>query len=217
MPIRWEINKHCATPDHFVRDICLASMASTKPNAVQATRKRKRTRKTNGRKQGKPSWVFGTKLAFFERYKAKWEAAGEHPGSFYTEMAKRFILKYGWTVSFAERKHDLEEDTEDPTDEELEGLASPDAEVEERAEYFYSLRTVSFISILRWGCRLIQLTRKLGSGIATTTRRFWPTNLWKPASRNCFRALAVHASPASSACSMSTRKPTTRRRSRLCL
>ncbi|KAJ7075441.1 hypothetical protein B0H15DRAFT_806226 [Mycena belliarum] len=107
---------------------------------VRVAAKRRRTRKT-GKKPGKASWVSGTKLAFFERYKERWQSMGDHPGRFYSEMAKRFLLKYGWDSSYGERGFDLDEDTEDPTDEELEAFVSPEDEVEERMEYYYNLRT----------------------------------------------------------------------------
>jgi len=106
--------------------------------------KRKRTKKLPGKKQGKPSWVHGTKLAFFESYRERWEAMGDTPGRFYTEMAKRFLLKYGWDSRFSLRDNDLEVDTEDATDEELAAFVSPEDEVEERTEYFFALRTVCY-------------------------------------------------------------------------
>lgn len=63
-------------------------------------------------------------------------------GSFYTLMAKRFLLKYGWDTRYAERGHDLEEDNQDPDDSAVADFISPQDEVDERQEYYYALRTV---------------------------------------------------------------------------
>ncbi|KAJ7077510.1 hypothetical protein B0H15DRAFT_805155 [Mycena belliarum] len=116
-------------------------MASPSKKAAKRAAKGRRNRKNVGKKPGKDSWVNGTKLAFFEHYKQRWEAAGDNPGPFYSEMVKRFILKYGWESCYSERGYDLDTDTPDPTDEDLEGLVSPEDEVEDRTEYYYHLRS----------------------------------------------------------------------------
>ncbi|KAJ7480365.1 hypothetical protein B0H11DRAFT_2421170 [Mycena galericulata] len=103
--------------------------------------RRKRNRKREGGKQGKVSWVTGTKLAFLERYKEPWISAGDTPARFYSDITKRFILKYGWDERYSQRGDDLEDDTDDPKDEEVAAFVSPEDEVEERAEYYYRLRT----------------------------------------------------------------------------
>ncbi|KAJ7098189.1 hypothetical protein B0H15DRAFT_1009918 [Mycena belliarum] len=116
-------------------------MTSPSKKAAKRAAKGRRNRKNVGKKPGKDSWVNGTKLAFFERYKQRWELAGDNPGPFYSEMAKRFILKYGWDSCYSERGFDLDTDTPDPTDKDLEGLVSPEEEVEDRTEYYYHLRS----------------------------------------------------------------------------
>ncbi|KAJ7437069.1 hypothetical protein B0H11DRAFT_2255634 [Mycena galericulata] len=113
---------------------------TTKPKGRVAGR-RKRNHTTQGGKQGKPSWVTGTKLAFFERYKEPWILAGDKPGHFYSDITKRFLIKYGWDRQYSERGADLEEDTDDPDEDAVAAFLSPEDEVEERAEYYFMLRT----------------------------------------------------------------------------
>ncbi|KAJ7507625.1 hypothetical protein B0H11DRAFT_2218460 [Mycena galericulata] len=113
---------------------------TTKPKGRVAGR-RKRNRTMQGGKQGKPSWVTGTKLAFFERYKEPWISAGDKPGHFYSDITKRFLIKYGWDRQYSERGADLEEDTDDPDEDAVAAFLSPEDEVEERAEYYFMLRT----------------------------------------------------------------------------
>ncbi|KAJ7604194.1 hypothetical protein DFH06DRAFT_1151375 [Mycena polygramma] len=106
------------------------------------TAKRKRARKeTKGKKQGKPSWIEGEKLAFMERYKQEWLDAGDDPGAFYTTQTKRFLLKTGWDPRFAERGCDFDAGVPDPTEQELKDFVSPTEDVEEKTKYFQVLRT----------------------------------------------------------------------------
>ncbi|KAJ7152145.1 hypothetical protein C8R43DRAFT_1127226 [Mycena crocata] len=108
---------------------------------VKTTPKRRSKKGTAPKgKQGKPSWVTGIKLAFFERYKDAWDLSGDDPGTFYKEMAMRFILKYGWDPLFAERGHDLEVDNDDPTEDELDAFESPPDEDDQRHKHFNNLR-----------------------------------------------------------------------------
>ncbi|KAE9402351.1 hypothetical protein BT96DRAFT_937306 [Gymnopus androsaceus JB14] len=68
---------------------------------------------------GKKSWIFGTKLDFFTWYQEEWEtaqAAGhDKAGYFYTLMMTKYLIKYGNLPSM----EDLEEDTPDPDDDNL--------------------------------------------------------------------------------------------------
>ncbi|KAJ7165444.1 hypothetical protein C8R43DRAFT_946136 [Mycena crocata] len=79
---------------------------------------RRRHRKTDGEKgtPGKLSWVWGTKLVFFEARKDKWLQAEESKGGageFYTMMARLYMLKYPDGMADDE---DLERDIPDPPD-----------------------------------------------------------------------------------------------------
>ncbi|KAJ7604195.1 hypothetical protein DFH06DRAFT_1349629 [Mycena polygramma] len=107
----------------------------------QLAAERRRVRKERRKKQGKPSWIEGEKLAFMERYRGEWLDAGAERGAFYTTQTKRFLLKTGWDPRFAECGCDFDPGVPDPTEEELEDFVSPTEDVEEKTEYFLLLRT----------------------------------------------------------------------------
>lgn len=97
-------------------------------------------RRTPGRK----SWIFGTKLVFFESRKDEWLSAAqkEKAGAFYTKVARLYLLKYGDLPE----KDDLEDDIEDPEDDTLdldedEDEGTEDEQEEKRAK-FKTLRDV---------------------------------------------------------------------------
>jgi hypothetical protein len=80
--------------------------------------KRKKSRHKAGEeaaKPGKASWVWGTKLTFFEKRKDQWLQASENKtaGDFYTKVARLYAAKYGWDLDGDE---DFEYDVEDPLD-----------------------------------------------------------------------------------------------------
>ncbi|KAJ7902359.1 hypothetical protein B0H13DRAFT_1882605 [Mycena leptocephala] len=66
-------------------------------------------------KPGKPGWVWGTKLTFFENRKDAWVKASENKnaGDFYSKMAKLYTAKYGFELADDE---DFEVDVADPPD-----------------------------------------------------------------------------------------------------
>jgi hypothetical protein len=79
--------------------------------------KPKRDRKKSGdpMKPGRASWIWGTKLTFFERRKEAWlkAAEGKTSGDFYMKMAKLFFAKYGFDLL---DNQDFEFDVVDPPD-----------------------------------------------------------------------------------------------------
>ncbi|KAJ7897381.1 hypothetical protein B0H13DRAFT_2337915 [Mycena leptocephala] len=86
--------------------------------AIVKREPKKKGRRKSGEEPGKPgkaSWVWGTKLVFFEKRKDMWLLAHENktPGEFYTKVARLFTAKYGWELGEDE---DFEEDVEDPPD-----------------------------------------------------------------------------------------------------
>ncbi|KAJ6589549.1 hypothetical protein B0H19DRAFT_1249078 [Mycena capillaripes] len=88
------------------------------PRAIVALEKTKRRRHKAGQpkaKPGKESWVHGTKLKFFGKYKEAWLTASEAntAGEFYTKMARLYVAKYGRHLNDNE---DLAVDVEDPPD-----------------------------------------------------------------------------------------------------
>lgn len=100
------------------------------------------------RAPGRKSWIYGTKLKFFESRKDEWLSAAqkEKSGSFYTKVARLYLLKYG---DLAE-DDDLEEDIDDPEDDTLElemedeGLSAQ--EREDAQKKFKKLREVNWFS-----------------------------------------------------------------------
>jgi hypothetical protein len=95
-------------------------------------------------KPGKRGWVFGSKLPFFQGQKEEYLAATEIKGTggFYSKMSQRYLDKYRYHTDWDE---DLDEgqdvaDDVDP-DEDVDNL--PEAEENERLEYYQKLRGVS--------------------------------------------------------------------------
>ncbi|KAJ7148605.1 hypothetical protein C8R46DRAFT_1231121 [Mycena filopes] len=92
-------------------------------------------------KPGKPGWVHGTKVAFFEAMKDEYLAAAElnATGPFYKRAAAAYLAVYGYNTPFDK---DLEEgqtvaDDVDPT-EDVDSI--PTDEATARAAYFKTLR-----------------------------------------------------------------------------
>ncbi|KAJ7114742.1 hypothetical protein C8R44DRAFT_740117 [Mycena epipterygia] len=86
------------------------------PRVVSREKMRRRHKTSDApKKPGKPSWVYGTKLVFFERYKDAFMLASEAKttGDLYTKLAKLYTLKYGFELQDDE---DFESDIEDPPD-----------------------------------------------------------------------------------------------------
>ncbi|KAJ7017499.1 hypothetical protein C8F04DRAFT_1279277 [Mycena alexandri] len=85
-----------------------------RPQIIVREAKNKGRRKAGDEpgKPGKPSWVWGTKLTFFEKQKDLWVAtsATTGVGDFYTQV---FTAKYGFELRDEE---DFEHDVEDPPD-----------------------------------------------------------------------------------------------------
>ncbi|KAJ7780680.1 hypothetical protein DFH07DRAFT_949908 [Mycena maculata] len=96
------------------------------------------------KKPGKESWVWGTKLRFFSRYKDTYLVACQHKkaderskltGALYTKLAKLYVIKYGYDL--ADNK-DLDVDTEDPPDDAADVMLNevlPNGEAERRSTY----------------------------------------------------------------------------------
>ncbi|KAJ6556066.1 hypothetical protein B0H19DRAFT_1376963 [Mycena capillaripes] len=103
---------------------------------------RRHKKGTEKAKPGKQSWVYGTKLQFFEHRKEDWlrEAEAEKSGPFYTKMVKLYIAKYGYHLR---DDQDLGFDVEDPPDsaDTVVHEVLDDAEKEFRALYLKNLRT----------------------------------------------------------------------------
>ncbi|KAJ7776705.1 hypothetical protein B0H14DRAFT_3508229 [Mycena olivaceomarginata] len=110
------------------------------PRQGTAARKRAREGKPPV-KPGKPSWVYGTKLAFFTAYKEDFIAAAEikETGAFYTRIAKLYLKKYGYNTAWDE---DLEEgqDTADDIDEDEDVDTLLPEVAEARSAYYTKLR-----------------------------------------------------------------------------
>ncbi|KAF7972065.1 hypothetical protein HWV62_19131 [Athelia sp. TMB] len=104
------------------------------------------TRRKNGDptvKRGKKSWVSGTKARFLQTHNEAWfestARGSDAAGAFYSQVTKLWIKKYGWHFDC---EKDLDEDTPDPT---LEDLLEPeepvdDEEAQKRAEYYQIMR-----------------------------------------------------------------------------
>ncbi|KAJ6489290.1 hypothetical protein C8R47DRAFT_1215640 [Mycena vitilis] len=131
------------------------------------TAKRRRERQGLGPvKPGKPSWVAGTKLGFFESMQDDYLAAAEikETGPFYSRAADAFVKKYGYNMPWHE---DLEEgqlvaDDVDP-DEDENSLTQ--AEGERRAKFNKALRGDVYQKIGVWfnstyGCSVEKKKKK---------------------------------------------------------
>ncbi|KAF7971989.1 hypothetical protein HWV62_19339 [Athelia sp. TMB] len=89
------------------------------------------------------SWVCGSKFVLLSSGALEWQAArdqGREPvGRFYTNMAQKFIAKYGWYWDFK-----LDKDCPDPSPEEwanvLDHTGLEEDEIARRKEYFTKLR-----------------------------------------------------------------------------
>jgi hypothetical protein len=117
---------------------------------VQRAKEKKPRRKQGDPpgKPGKPSWIWGTKLTFFERRKDEWLTAHEHKlaGAFYTKMAKLYIVKYSCHLGADE---DFACDVADPPDWVANKIVNERLSPEEtkfRQEYHTTLRDVSATS-----------------------------------------------------------------------
>jgi hypothetical protein len=117
-------------------------------------RKEKKARRKAGEPAGKPgraSWIWGTKLKFFESRKDDWLKAHEHKvaGAFYTKMAKLYIIKYGCHLAADD---DFAYDVADPPDWVANKVVNERLSPEEttfRQEYHTILRDVSAISLTK--------------------------------------------------------------------
>jgi hypothetical protein len=96
-------------------------------------------------KPGKVSWVHGTKLEFFRSHKDEFLAAAEieDTRAFYGRVSQLYLEKYSYNTAWDGDLEEGEEVTDDiDPDEDIDNL--PAEEGERRAEYFKTLRTVSF-------------------------------------------------------------------------
>ncbi|KAJ7772153.1 hypothetical protein B0H14DRAFT_3164805 [Mycena olivaceomarginata] len=113
---------------------------------IVTTEKTQRPRHKKGEpkaRPGKRSWVYGTKLKFFERRKEEWLRASEEKtvSKFYTKIGKLYLIKYGYHVG---DDQDLAEDVEDPPDSAVDEVVHEVLTAEEvsfRAEYQKTLRS----------------------------------------------------------------------------
>ncbi|KAJ7234291.1 hypothetical protein C8J57DRAFT_1531831 [Mycena rebaudengoi] len=101
------------------RDLYAIPLGEYRPAVVERVAEKKQKKRKKGeekKKRGKVSWVWGTKLRFFEVRKDKWRAAVDtnQTGGFYTTMAKLYTRKYGYHIADNE---DLAEDIADPPEE----------------------------------------------------------------------------------------------------
>ncbi|KAJ7074819.1 hypothetical protein B0H15DRAFT_806620 [Mycena belliarum] len=135
-----------ATPRPAAPRLGGATTAAPPPPRIIQRVVEKRPRHKKGEppaKPGKVGWIWGTKLAFFEKRKDKWllvAAKKDDAGKFYTQMAKLFLLKYG----AIDDNEDLEWDVDDPNDEEadvvVDVVESQEGDNPE-AVYYRKLRT----------------------------------------------------------------------------
>ncbi|KAJ7864264.1 hypothetical protein B0H14DRAFT_2574477 [Mycena olivaceomarginata] len=92
-------------------------------------------------KPGKPSWVHGTKLVFFQAFKDDFLAAAEikATGPFYSRVGQLYLDKYGYHTAWNDDLPDGEDvaDDVDP-DEDVDSLDPEEADF--RAAYFKQLR-----------------------------------------------------------------------------
>ncbi|KAJ7363887.1 hypothetical protein DFH08DRAFT_949525 [Mycena albidolilacea] len=88
-----------------------------RPGVVRRERKKKACRKAGdpAGKRGKISWIWGTKLKFFDARKDEWAVASQKKiaGEFYIKTAKLYTVKYGFLLDDDE---DFECDVADPLD-----------------------------------------------------------------------------------------------------
>ncbi|KAJ7850179.1 hypothetical protein B0H14DRAFT_3452103 [Mycena olivaceomarginata] len=88
-----------------------------RPEIVKRGKEKKARRKVGepAGKRGRVSWIWGTKLKFFESRKDEWLTAHEQKvaGAFYTKMAKLYIIKYGCHLAADD---DFAYDVADPPD-----------------------------------------------------------------------------------------------------
>ncbi|KAJ7923737.1 hypothetical protein B0H13DRAFT_2316091 [Mycena leptocephala] len=118
--------------------------------AIVEREKPKRTKRKGGEmapKPGKPSWIWGTKLKFFDARKDARVKAHERKttGEFYLKMAKLYTVKYGFEL---EDNEDFEVDVEDPPDWVADTVVNVRLSAEEmtkRQEYHTKLREVGSI------------------------------------------------------------------------
>jgi hypothetical protein len=92
-------------------------ISPTRPIVVTRTKAKYSKRKAGEppKKPGPPSWIWGTKLKFFEAWKELWVKASESKmsGDFYSNMAKLYFAKYGYDLADDD---DFAEDVMDPPD-----------------------------------------------------------------------------------------------------
>ncbi|KAJ7719040.1 hypothetical protein B0H16DRAFT_1739637 [Mycena metata] len=97
--------------------------------------RQKRSRKKEGVKPGRVSWIHGTKLKFFASRADEWKAASEADGptlaSLYTKVTNLYGPKYGYDMADGD---DLDTDVEDPTDPDAKIPGSEKLSEEEEAE-----------------------------------------------------------------------------------
>ncbi|KAJ7024806.1 hypothetical protein C8F04DRAFT_1192100 [Mycena alexandri] len=109
------------SPGTLISDKGEVYIPALRPSIVQREKTKRSKRKGSDEpaaKPGKPSWIWGTKLKFFESRKSEWVKAsegkgGEGTGAFYTKMAKLYTTKYGFDLGADE---DFERDVSDPPD-----------------------------------------------------------------------------------------------------
>jgi hypothetical protein len=104
-------------PGSLISDDGEVYIPAPRPPVVQCPPKKRQGKRAGDAavKPGKVSWIWGTKLVFFEARKADWLAASEtnQTGKFYTKMAKLYTAKYGFHLADNE---DFEFDVVDPPD-----------------------------------------------------------------------------------------------------
>ncbi|KAF8209729.1 hypothetical protein K438DRAFT_1753376 [Mycena galopus ATCC 62051] len=104
---------------------------SAVPSTLEKPTK-KRSRKTEGKRPGKTSWVHGTKLVFLSARADDWKTAQElgpqKVSEFYDDVSNLFLQKYGY---YMKDEDDLAEDVPDPTDP---NAPDPDAQTIDKEE-----------------------------------------------------------------------------------
>lgn len=110
-------------------------------------RRSKKVKPLEDTKPGKQSWVFGTKLVFFEARHDEWQAAvhNSKPGAFYTKVTKLYLKKYGDLPEDEDLEEDVEDPDEDSLDDEEEFFGLSEAEKVAKQEAFKKLRDVSLL------------------------------------------------------------------------
>lgn len=112
------------------------------------------------------SWVVGSKIILFSSGSGEWQRARDAGtvSEFYTNMAHKFIAKYGWGWELTS----CDKECPDPTPEQwatvMDHTGLSEAEIQVRQEYFKKLRTVS-ATIAGSRARLTQNVRKSYTGI----------------------------------------------------